>query len=88
MRSPQREYRSGGTAIQDRRKEITIRDDAPESLCFNALSKNFSIPLFFLMGHLTRAIRTVTEYQIQDFEVFPINLETGCTVGAKPSVEV
>jgi hypothetical protein len=40
------------------------------------------------MGHLTRAIRIATEYQIQDFDVFSIGLETRCPVGAKTSVEV
>jgi outer membrane autotransporter protein len=31
----------------------------------------------------TRAVRIATEYQVQDFDVFSIGLETRCTVGAK-----
>jgi hypothetical protein len=33
-------------------------------------------------------VRIATEYQIQDFDVFSIGLETRCPVGAKPSVEI
>jgi hypothetical protein len=29
-----------------------------------------------------------TEYQIQDFDVFSIGLETRCPMGAKPGVEI
>jgi hypothetical protein len=32
--------------------------------------------------------RIATEYQIQDFDVFSVGLETRCPVGAKPSVEI
>jgi hypothetical protein len=49
---------------------------------------NFSIPPFFLMGHLTRAISIAAKYQIQDFDVVSISLETRCSAGAKHSVEV
>src|ERR1700730_3823146 len=35
-----------------------------------------------------RSLRITTEYQIQDFDVFSIGLETRCPLGAKPSVEI
>src|ERR1700730_2703308 len=36
----------------------------------------------------SRVVRVATEYQIQDFDIFSIGLETRCPVGAKPSVEI
>jgi hypothetical protein len=36
----------------------------------------------------TRAVRITTEYQIQDFDVVSIGLETRCPVGAKHSVKI
>jgi hypothetical protein len=42
----------------------------------------------FLRICFTRAVRIATEYQIQDFDVFPSALRHVARVGAKPSVEV
>jgi hypothetical protein len=48
-------------------------------------------PQFFSgpdLSAVRHPVRIGTEYQIQDFDVFSIGLETRCPVGAKPSVEI
>ena len=40
------------------------------------------------LSAVRRLVRIATEYQIQDFDVFSIGLETRCPVSAKPGVEI